>query len=100
MASSERPSVPGADDAANPESAAPLADDPSSAIDRSDAASTRLAGQPVSLEATLSFIPDFIYAFDREGRFVYANPATQALLGRSEKEIIGSNFADLAIPTS
>ncbi|RUM23894.1 PAS domain S-box protein [Rhizobium vallis] len=47
------------------------------------------------LEAMLASIPDFVYAFDRQRRFVYANPAMLAL---SSDEMIGKSFADLDYP--
>ncbi|MBB2754613.1 UNVERIFIED_ORG: PAS domain S-box-containing protein [Rhizobium aethiopicum] len=47
------------------------------------------------LEATLASIPDFVYAFDRQRRFVYANPA---MLAVSSDELIGKSFADLDYP--
>lgn len=59
--------------------------------------------EPVSqsrvLEATLSSIPDFVYAFDRQRRFIYANPAMLALFGLSADEMLGRNFADLGYPS-
>jgi PAS domain S-box-containing protein len=57
-----------------------------------------LARQVDFLEANLSAIPDFVYAFDRERRFVYANPATLGLFGLSRDEVIGRTFADLNYP--
>lgn len=48
--------------------------------------------------ATLSFIPDFVYAFDRRRRFVYANPAMLGLFGLSLDEMLGRTFADLDYP--
>ena len=50
------------------------------------------------LEANLSSIPDYVYAFDRERRFAYANPAMLALFGLTADEMIGKNFADLDYP--
>jgi PAS domain-containing protein len=38
-------------------------------------AGAALARRSRFLEATLSSIPDFVYAFDPQGRFVYATPA-------------------------
>ncbi|MGK2910491.1 MAG: PAS domain-containing protein [Sphingobium sp.] len=51
------------------------------------------------LEATLSAIPDFVYAFDPQRRFVYANPPMLALFGLSADEMMGTTFADLHYPT-
>ena len=51
-----------------------------------------LAGQSRFLEATLSSIPDFVYAFDTQRRFVYANPPMLALFGLSADEMRGKSF--------
>lgn len=57
-----------------------------------------LARQVRFLEANLSSIPDYVYAFDRERRFVYANPAMLALFGLSADEMLGTTFEDLNYP--
>lgn len=50
------------------------------------------------LEASLSSIPDYVYAFDRDRRFVYANPAMLNLFGLSAPEMLGKSLADLDYP--
>jgi PAS domain S-box-containing protein len=57
-----------------------------------------LARQARFLQANLSSIPDFVYAFDRERRFAYANPAMLALFGLTADEMRGKTFADLNYP--
>src|SRR5205085_1023301 len=46
-----------------------------------------------SVEATLSSIPDFVYAFDADRRFAYANPALLALFGLSASPAIPASAA-------
>jgi PAS domain S-box-containing protein len=41
---------------------------------------------------------DFVYTFDLEGRFLYANPALHNLLQRAPGEMVGLNFHDLGYP--
>jgi PAS domain S-box-containing protein len=67
--------------------------------DRTEAAPARLADDSRFLAAALSSIPDFVYAFDRRGRFVYANRAMQALFGVSADDLLGKNFEDLGYPS-
>lgn len=61
-------------------------------------ASAEFASHSRLFETTLSSIPDFVYAFDPQRRFVYANPAMLALFGLSSDEMLGRNFADLGYP--
>jgi PAS domain S-box-containing protein len=62
------------------------------------AVGAKLASQSRFLEATLSSIPDFVYAFDTQRRFAYANPAMLRLFGLSAEEMLGKDFADLDYP--
>jgi PAS domain S-box-containing protein len=61
-------------------------------------ADAALARQVRFLKANLSSIPDFVYAFDRQRRFAYANPPMLALFGLSADEMLGKTFADLDYP--
>ena len=63
-------------------------------IDRAE----ELARRVRFLEANLSAIPDFVYAFDRERRFAYANPAMLALFGLTAEELLGRTLLDLDYP--
>lgn len=57
-----------------------------------------IASQARFLEGNLSGIPDYVYAFDRQRRFAYANPAMLALFGLSSDEMIGQSLEDLDYP--
>lgn len=63
-----------------------------------EAGSSDLAARLRLTESTLASIPDFIYAFDRQRRFAYANPAMLGLFGLSENELLGKTLADLDYP--
>ncbi len=65
---------------------------------RAELANAALTGSASLLEATLSSIPDYVYAFDRQRRFVYANPAMLSLFVRSADEMLGKTFAELGYP--
>lgn len=73
-------------------------DDLKRAAERIEAAGAVLASQSRFLEATLSSIPDFVYAFDRQRRFVYANRAMLALFGLTSAEMLGKTFDELDYP--
>ena len=73
-------------------------DDLKRLAERVSAVGAALASQSRFLEATLSSIPDFVYAFDTQRRFVYANAAMLALFGLSAAEMQGKTFADLDYP--
>ncbi len=57
-----------------------------------------LARQVQKFDATLSTITDFIFRFDREGRFVYANQVLLDLWGLTAAEAIGKTMAELQYP--
>jgi PAS domain S-box-containing protein len=46
-------------------------------------------------ETILEAIPDLIYVFDRNHRFIYANPALLTMWGRTWEESIGRNCLEL-----
>jgi two-component system sensor histidine kinase/response regulator len=54
--------------------------------------------QAVLLTTMFSAIPDFIYIFDREGRFAFANQGLLDLLGVKLEEAVGKNFFELNYP--
>jgi PAS domain S-box-containing protein len=60
-----------------------------------DAAQT---GQACFPEANLSSVPDFVYAFDRQRRFAYANPAMLDLFGLPAAQMLGRTFDELKYP--
>ncbi len=73
-------------------------DDLKRAGERIEAARAELASQSRFFEATLSSIPDYVYAFDQQRRFVYVNPAMLDLFGLPADELLGRTFADLDYP--
>jgi len=73
-------------------------DDLKRGAERVEAAGRVIASQSRFLEATLSSIPDQVYAFDRQHRFAYVNHATLAMFGLSREAILGRTFTDLDYP--
>ena len=73
-------------------------DDLKRGIEQVEAARAAFASQSRFLDATLSSIPDYVYAFDRKRRFAYANPAMLGLFGLSAEEMLGKTLADLNYP--
>jgi len=58
----------------------------------------RVEQQARLFDTTLTSISDFVYIFDRDGRFVYSNQPLLDLLGITLEEIKGKNFFDLNYP--
>lgn len=50
------------------------------------------------LATVLTSIPDYVYAFNRQRRFAFANAAMLKLFGLSSEEMLGKTFADLGYP--
>lgn len=67
--------------------------------DRTSSADAAQISRARFLEANLSSIPDHVYAFDRQRRYAYANPATLALFGLSAAQMLGRTFDDLDYPS-
>ncbi|MFN3388624.1 MAG: PAS domain-containing protein [Allosphingosinicella sp.] len=63
-------------------------------------AADALAARLRFLEATLSSIPDFVYAFDPQRRFAYVNAAMLRLFGLPADEVVGRTFAELGYPSA
>jgi PAS domain S-box-containing protein len=59
----------------------------------------RIALQARLFDAALSNTPDFLYSFDREGRFTYINQSLLSLLRRRFDEAVGKTFAELNYPS-
>ena len=57
-----------------------------------------LERQVQRFNAIASAVPDFIYTFDRSGRFTYSNQQLLNLLQKTSAEVIGKNFFDLEYP--
>ncbi len=62
------------------------------------ALSGRIEQQSRIFDTMLSSISDFVYIFDRDGRFLYANRPLLDLWGLKLEEAVGKNFFDLRYP--
>ncbi|HET8911789.1 MAG TPA: PAS domain S-box protein [Ktedonobacteraceae bacterium] len=54
--------------------------------------------QAQAFNVTLSALQDFVYTFDVDGRFTYANSPLLELLGLTLDQIVGKNFHQLPYP--
>ena len=54
--------------------------------------------QAQTFDLTLTALQDFVYTFDRKGRFTYSNKPLLDLLGITLEEIMGKTFHDLPYP--
>ncbi len=61
-------------------------------------AELELASQLHKFDTVMTAASDFIYHFDLEGRFTYANEALLGLWQKSFAEVIGKNFHELEYP--
>ena len=57
-----------------------------------------LADQMRVFDTAVSSVRDFVYLFDRDGRFTFANPALMALWGLTLAEVVGKDFHALKYP--
>ncbi|HEY4248507.1 MAG TPA: PAS domain S-box protein [Lacunisphaera sp.] len=62
------------------------------------ALANKIENQARLFDATLSNLTDHAYAFDREGRFIFANKPLLELWGRRLDEIVGKNSFELGYP--
>ncbi len=65
---------------------------------QSEARAQQLKQQGQTLDTLVSSISDFVYVFDRGGRFTFANKPLLDLLGITLEQIVGKNFHDLPYP--
>ena len=69
-----------------------------SAEDELKEVSKELAAQLNKFNTVMAAVPDFIYHFDLEGRFTYANQALLDLWQKTSEEAVGKNFHELDYP--
>ncbi|MBT7099198.1 PAS domain-containing protein, partial [Candidatus Poribacteria bacterium] len=51
-----------------------------------------------TLDAVLAACTDHIYAYDAQGRYLYANPAGATALGMRPEEVTGRTWRELGMP--
>ena len=61
-------------------------------------ASRTLAAERISLQTLIDLVPDNLWVKDAESRFVVANVATAARLGKTRQELIGKTDLELCPP--
>ncbi|HSP45988.1 MAG TPA: PAS domain S-box protein, partial [Chthoniobacterales bacterium] len=59
------------------------------------AISHQMEAQSQRFQTILEAVPDFIYEFDLEGRFIFVNPSLLRLWGLTAEEAMGKNFHQL-----
>ena len=64
----------------------------------SDEHALQVKQQAQMFDSLLTNISDFVYAFDRDGRFIYANKPLLDLLDISPQQIVGKTFHELPYP--
>lgn len=57
-----------------------------------------LSEQIELLDKVLAASTDYLYVFDRAGRYLYASPAGLAVLGLQASDLLGKNWRELNIP--
>ena len=65
---------------------------------RTEQLARRVEEQAQAFDTTLTALQDFIYTFDAQGRFTYANKPLLNLLGITLDEIVGKGFYELPYP--
>ncbi len=65
---------------------------------QSDEQAQRITQQAQAFDQLITNITDFIYTFDRAGRFTFANKPLLDLLGITLPQIVGRNFHELPYP--
>jgi PAS domain S-box-containing protein len=73
----------------------PVGEDPMEHADKTLELAQSLEQHWRIFDSTLSSLIDFVYTFDREGRFLYANKPLLDLWGLTLEEALGKNFFDL-----
>jgi two-component system sensor histidine kinase/response regulator len=68
------------------------------ALDALAALAQRTSRRERILTSTLSFISDFAYIYDRDGRFLFVNQPLLDLWGITLEDAVGKNFFDLGYP--
>jgi PAS domain S-box-containing protein len=76
----------------------PVAEDPMEHAEKTAEHTQSPEQQWRIFDSTLSSLIDFVYTFDREGCFLYANKPLLDLWGLTLESVLGKNFFDLQYP--